>query len=205
MYSPQLRSSLYGLLSDFFLHPDPQRSPFFDEELLKEAAAQVGIADPPQVVPADIQDLQTAFTGLFVNRLGGVRAHPYGAVYLETEPRLMGKSSQAVLAAYREAGMVPEDTAEPPDALTLELAFMAHLAEAEARAAEAGDQAALEAARQKQASFCRTYLHPWIFEFCQRVIDDETAHPLYRWGARLLEQFSRKEQAEMGAGPSKTC
>ena len=201
MHSPQLRSSLYGLLSDFFFYPDPQRSPLFDEELLKEAAARVGIGDPPQVVAADIQDLQTAFTGLFVNRLGGVRAHPYGAVYLDTEPRLMGKSSQAVLAAYREAGIVPEDTAEPPDALTLELAFMAHLADAEAQAGEAGDKVALEEARQKQASFCQNYLHPWIFEFCQRVIDDETAHPLYRWGACLLEQFSRQEQAGLSAGP----
>lgn len=201
MRSPQLRSSLYGLLSDFFHYPDPQKSPLLDEELLKEAAAHVGIADPPHVVVADIQDLQTAFTGLFVNRLGGVRAHPYGAVYLDAEPRLMGKSSQAVLAAYREAGMVPEDTAEPPDALTLELAFMAHLADAEAQALEAGDQVALKTARQQQASFCQMFLHPWIFQFCRRVIGDETAHPLYHWGARLLEQFSRQEQTGMSTGP----
>ncbi|HKL25539.1 MAG TPA: molecular chaperone TorD family protein [Desulfuromonadales bacterium] len=202
MHSPELRNGLYGLLSDFFHYPALRESPIFDQELLQEVAARVGTDDPPQVAVDDIHELQTAYTGLFVNRLGGVRAHPYGAVYLETEPRLMGKSSQGVVAAYREAGIRPEDSAEPPDALVLELAFMAHLTEAEVQAAAAGDQAALEQTREQQIKFCRDYLHPWIFEFCRRVTEDETAHPLYRWGARLLEKFSRQEQAGMSAGPA---
>lgn len=197
MISAQLRSNLYGMLSDFFLYPDHEGSLLFDRELLHDAAALMEIDGPPEVKVQEIQELQMAFTGLFVNRLGGVRAHPYGAVYLEAEPRLMGDSSQAVLAAYREAGLTPEDSSEPPDSLTMELAFMAHLTQTEALAIETGDNKAREDTRLKQIKFCRDFLHPWVFRFCRRLTGDETAHPLYGWGACLLEDFSLKEQQWM--------
>lgn len=197
MLSAELRSSLYAMFSDYFAFPDKADSPLFDQEMLAEAAALLGIDGPPMIGAGKTLELQTAYTGLFINRPGGVLAHPYGAVYLESESRLMGESTRAVLAAYQEIGMNPGDSSEPPDSLSLELEFMAHLTEQEAQALKAGNQAAAERFRQRQGDFSQNYLHPWLFEFCSCVTEDETAHPLYRWGARLLACFSRTEELSL--------
>lgn len=194
MLTTEFRSGLYAMFSDFFAFPVRKDNLLFDREVLAEAAALLDSDAPPTVGDGQLLELQTAYTGLFINRPGGVQAPPYGSVYLETEPLLMGESTRAVLAVYREAGVNPEDSAEPPDALSLELEFMAHLADQEARARKDGNLAMAEELLRRQGSFCREYLHPWVFDFCQRVTGDETAHPLYRWGAHLLECFSRTEE-----------
>ena len=197
MFSAELRSSLYAMFSDYFAFPDKADSPLFDQEMLSEAASLLGIAGPPMISAGKTLELQTAYTWLFINRPGGVLAHPYGAVYLESEPRLMGESTRAVLAAYQETGMNPEDSSEPPDSLTLELEFMAHLTDQEARALKAGNREVAESFRKRQGDFSQNYLHPWLFEFCSCVTDDETAHPLYHWGARLLACFGRTEELSL--------
>ncbi len=202
MLSPELRSGLYAILSDLFAFPDGVAAVPLDQENLEEAAFLLGAEAPPGQGIKALAELQTAYTGLFINRPGGVPAPPYGAVYLESEPRLMGESTRAVLAAYREAGVSPEDSSEPPDSLWLELEFMAHLAEEEARALEDSDGEAAEGYARRQAAFCREFLHPWVFEFCGRLDGDETAHPLYRWGARLLERFSRLERERFAGSPA---
>ena len=194
MLSPELRSSLYSLFSDLFTFPDQDSNPLLDRDMLEEVANLLGIVGPPPIGVEELVELQAAYTGLFINRPGGVLAHLYAAVYLESEPRLMGESTRAALAAYQEAGLNPEQSTEPPDSLPLELEFMSYLAEKQDQAIKTGDLDAAEEFLRKQVSFCRNCLYPWVYQFCARLTDDETAHPLYRWGAQLLERFCQMEE-----------
>jgi TorA maturation chaperone TorD len=60
--------------------------------------------------------------------------------------------------------------------------------ECEEEALGRGDVEGARSAVRKQGDFCRALLHPWVPEFCRRIRDDRDAHPLYTWGAGLLER-----------------
>lgn len=190
------RKRLYAFLSSLFAYPDG--------ELLKQLAAanleELVILLPgssPHPKPAAknlLEELQIGFTSLCINRLGGAPAPPYGSVYLEESGRLAGLTTMAVAAAYRAEGLAVEGSPEPADYLATELEFLYFLIQQEEAALTRRDIPAARLATGKQSSFFFNYLHPWVGEFCRRVIADEQSPELYRWGASLLQRFVELEQ-----------
>lgn len=184
------RKKLYALLARLFAYPDRQLPEQWEQEAAVAAALMPQSPSPPA-----LREMEIAYTQLFINRLGGAPALPYGSVYLEQDGQLMGASTRRVGQAYRSEGLALEGNGEPPDYLPTELEFLYFLVEQEEQALGRGDVAAARLAGERQAAFCRTNLHPWVDEFCRRIAADAEAHPFYRWGGELLETFCREEKA----------
>jgi len=192
------RKRFYAFLSSLFSYPDEDLLSALDRgDGIRLADILPGCPEPPALAgegKALLEELQTAFTDLFINRLGGAPAPPYGSVYLEAEERLMGTSTLSVAEAFRGEGLAVEDSVEPPDYLATELEFLYYLVEMEEEALHRGEAEAARKAARKQGDFCRALLHPWVPEFCRRITMDQGAHSLYRWGAGLLEGFCEAER-----------
>lgn len=189
------RKELYAMLSTLFGYPDEELLAALDRGEAARAAGRLADEPEPPTVggPERLHELQAAFTDLFINRLGGAPAPPYGSVYLEPDARLMGTSSLSVAEAYRGEGLSLENSVEPPDCLATEMEFLYYLVGQEEEALQGGQLEAARTAVRKQADFCRALLHPWVPEFCRRIAEDQAAHPFYRWASGLLERFCRSE------------
>jgi len=190
------RKRLYAFFSSLFAYPDAELLAQLSPGNLEELNLLVPGSAPPPTLPANnlLEELQVGFTGLFINRLGGAPAPPYGSVYLEASGRLAGPTTMAVAAAYRAEGLAVEGSPEPPDYLATELEFLYFLIQQEEAALTARDIPAARIATGKQSNFFASYLHPWVGEFCRRVSADGQTPELYHWGASLLERFSELEQ-----------
>ncbi len=88
---------------------------------------------------------------------------PYESVYYN-ERQVMGKRAGAVIEFYRRAGLAAEG--DLPDHIAHECEFIAHLAEEESAAWDAGDAARTDSLRQAQDEFLREHLLPWGVKFC---------------------------------------
>ncbi|MFA5517145.1 MAG: molecular chaperone TorD family protein [Desulfuromonadales bacterium] len=188
------RKRLYTFFALLFSYPDQELIDFLQTGEGRETAALLPEAPPRPAGSFTLRALEIAYTGLFLSRLGGVPAPLYGSVYLERDRQLMGETTRQVAAAYRGEGLALEGNSEPPDHLATELEFLYYLVEQEEASLARRDLTAARAARSSQREFCQKYLHPWMAEFRRRVEEDAEAHPLYRWGARLLEDFCRLER-----------
>ena len=188
------RKRLYAFLARLFSYPDRKLT----EALRLGEAAEVGsllLTTPaPPAALSSAMDLETAYTALFINRLGGAAAPPYGSVYLDGDERLMGATTRQVAEAYRAEGLSLEGSGEPADFLPTELEFLYYLVEQEEQALGRCDSAAARHSLAKQSSFCQLFLHPWVTVFCDRIEADGQAHPLYLWAAGLLREFCRQER-----------
>jgi TorA maturation chaperone TorD len=181
------RKALCSLLVQLFSYPDAELSKRLAEPATATLAARLAI--PPLSGPeTDWTTLEPAYTSLFINRLGGVPAPPYGSVYLDDAGQVMGPSSLRVVQCYQDAGLVV-DSPEPPDFLATELEFLFYLADLEA--AGKGE----ESARAQRLFFNELFL-PWIIPFCQRLAA-AAPHPFYAWAATLLLAFCRREEGRL--------
>ncbi|MEJ2201374.1 MAG: molecular chaperone TorD family protein [Desulfuromonadaceae bacterium] len=88
----------------------------------------------------------------------------------------------------------PDNSSEPPDYLATELEFLYYLVEQEEEALHRRDVEEARDKSLKQKMFISELLNPWVSIFCRRVEQDHAAHPLYRWGCRLLERFCSLER-----------
>jgi len=188
------RKRLYAFLARLFSYPDRDLATALQQGEAAEMVRLIPAAPASPAISTSTIELETAYTDLFINRLGGAPAPPYGSVYLERDERLMGQTTLHVAEAYRSEGLSLEGSGEPPDFLPTELEFLYYLVEQEEQALGRRDLAAARRAVEHQASFCRTLLHPWIPSFGDRLEADDQTHPLYRWGAGLLRTFCRQEQ-----------
>jgi len=193
------RKQLYRFLAGLFAYPDPELVAALARGEGMEAARLTGINDTPPTLPDDepLADLEAGFTDLFINRLGGVPAPPYGSIYLEQAGILMGASTLKVLDAYRREGLSLEGSGEPPDYLATELEFLYYLVGQEE---EALQERQVETARDfslKQRAFLSELLMPWLPVFCRRLETAPGGHPLYRWGGRLLRRFGELEEQRL--------
>ncbi|HXV20178.1 MAG TPA: molecular chaperone TorD family protein [Desulfuromonadales bacterium] len=188
------RKQLYAFLARLFSYPDRELAAALRQGEAAAAGRLLPAAPAPPSIDASTVELETAYTGLFINRLGGAPAPPYGSIYLERDECLMGQTSLLVAEAYRAEGLALEGSGEPPDFLPTELEFLYYLVEQEEQALSRRDLPAARKAVEQQAGFCRTLLHPWMQAFCGRIEADGQTHPLYRWAAGLLREFCRREQ-----------
>lgn len=191
------RKRFYHFFAALFAYPDPELLALLVGETPSALAKALRELDSPPTLAKEnlLTELQIAFTGLFINRLGGAPAPPYGSVYLEDDGRLLGPSSRQVGELYREAGLALDGSVEPPDYLATELEYLYFLVDQELQAFGNRDLAAAKAATSRQAAFARQYLHPWVGEFCHRLQADSAVHPLYLWGAKALQRFCAVEAA----------
>lgn len=187
------RKALYALFAQLFSYPDRQLAETLAAEETRALTALLGGELPAPTPDTEVNELQTAYTDLFVNRLGGVPAPPYGSVYLEREGRLMGETTRQVAAWYAKLGLRQEESGEPADFLATELEFLYFLAEREEVALAQRDPAAARAATRDQALFSAELVFPWVAIFCRKVAGEERAHPLYRHAAELLARFCTAE------------
>lgn len=186
------RKRLYSFIARLFSYPDAELLAALQDDDAALAARVLG-EPPPDSGKVTVRDLEVAYTDLFINRLGGAPAPPYGSVYLEEGGQLMGQTSLHAGEAYRAEGLSLGGSGEPPDFLSTELEFLYYLVTKEEDALGRKDIAAAREALRRQADFCRALLHPWIPLFCRKLAEDEEGHPFYLWGGRLLEEFCRLE------------
>ncbi|HBY92788.1 MAG: molecular chaperone TorD family protein [Ardenticatenaceae bacterium] len=178
------RASLYNFLAATF--GDPPTA-----ELITTVAEMM-----PDVELSPLGELHRAYTRLFVGPGAGY-VPPYASVSLDQpvngKQQLWGPEATAVEARYREAGLeVAPGQPRVPDHLALELQFMQHLCTREADADMRGD--AVEAAqwRERQQTFLRDHLWPWLPRFVARLSQVE-AHPMYRALADFALAFIESE------------
>ena len=197
MFENHQRQDLYRFFARIFSYPDGS----LIEDLSTELAATADLlsVSVPQLNPSpDLVELQVAYTELFISRLGGVPAPPYGSVYLEEAGQLMGQTTQCVLRAYEGEGLNHEVGGEPPDFIATEMEFLYFLVGQEIDALSGNDLELARAARQKQIDFCHTLLQPWIKQLSLRVLQTECAAEPYRWSAEMLIEFCRHEEELYG-------
>jgi putative dimethyl sulfoxide reductase chaperone len=156
------------------------------EELAHAAAARRDEA--PVVLPVpEPSSLVVEHARLFIGP-GRVPAPPYGSMYHEGGV-LMGESTADVLRQYREAGFAfAPGRGELPDHVMAELAFLSLLAEEEARAWDAGDDAAALRWLQRRGAFLWDHLAAWGPELSRRILD-ATDEPFYRAAAVSLREL----------------
>lgn len=191
MFSVSERKAAYALLSQLFVYPDQELLSVLRSGNHAGWLSRLDVLAPPL---DELSVLEENYTGLFINRLGGIAAPPYGSVYLEPEGTLMGETTLAVSECYREFGLALEGTVEPPDFLSTELEFLYFLVEMEEAALQAGAGEVAEQAFAQQAEFARSWVFPWIGVFCEKLTNDSQTHPFYLWCTEVLQRFCRQEQ-----------
>lgn len=207
------RGRLYRCLAAAFLRPpaDTLVAPFLDDATLATLAGRFGgdaVVELDRFRHAfggDFEALDQEYQGLFVVPMGRY-VTPYEAVYRDERTvegevvrgLLMGPSTVAVKALYREAGAeVAQDLLELPDHVGLELGCMDYLCEAEACAWERGDSAAVTRARQLQRRLLTEHLLQWI-PALRRRIRTNAPGPFYQGIADLTEAFVRQDAEALG-------
>ncbi len=189
------RKELYRFLASLFVYPDVGMVTSLGQEGATLLAGLVSVGAPPAAEgDSALRELEVGYTDLFINRLGGAPAPPYGSVYLDSEAALMGESSQKVHAAYREEGLSLDGGGEPPDFIATELEFLYYLVEREEAALARGDVAGAAEATDSQRRFFEQLFYPWVMVLCDRLAAETMGHPLYLWAARVLESFCRSEK-----------
>jgi len=137
------------------------------------------------------RDRTLAYTRLCLGP-GRPIAYPYESA--QVEGRLMGAAAAHATACYAEAGLQISTAArELPDHVSVELAFMAHLAAQEERHPDQAD-----AWRERQRRFLCEHLARWLPQFCEKV-EQSGIHPLYCEAARAAKQLIEEDVARLAS------
>lgn len=109
----------------------------------------------------------------------------------------MGETTLDVRRRLAAEGVAPNGRSIP-DHVSIELAFMAHLAAREALAWDAGEDEVAWRLLEKQEIFMREHLEAWLPQFCHRVL---VGRPAIHYGelARRAESFVASDAAEVRA------
>src|SRR5262245_51985414 len=131
------------------------------------AEVDAGLLGALRAVP----ELAASLAGEDEPLLGALRAEythlvlfnlpPYESIYRDPQVMLNTDATHAVAAAYEEGEYSPAGQVGAPDHVGLELAFLGHLAAAEATALEHGDARGAEHSQIRQARFLTAHLGRW--------------------------------------------
>ncbi len=134
------------------------------------------------------EELAVEYATLFVGPFG-LKAPPYGSIYLDNDRTVMGPSTMETIRLYEEEGLARDkDFSELPDHIAVELEFMYYLSYRQVEALQKGDMALVEEYRHKQEDFRIRYLGQWAPQFC-RNIKDGTENAFYLALADCLNEF----------------
>ena len=203
------RSSIYNILSLCFTYPDEEIfSWMVGGEWIKELKESLSLLTEEgfneylqsfkEILSENRDDLSLEltreFTRLFINAFPHVVAPPYGAVYLEKEGKVFGRSTSEVLKFYHEMGCcIKENLGDLPDHIAHELEFMAVLTGKEAQVS-GGEKVRLE---EVQMTFMARFIQPWVPEFCQRVAQ-QSRSAFYRVLAEVTKNYIQLEKNYLG-------
>jgi len=187
------RAATYKLLSEGYYPPDPDLSARIRNsgESVPELCSAI-LKDFPG--PEGVEALSVDYARLFVGPFM-LLAPPYGSVYLESDGRIMGKSTADARNRYRAEGL---DVAlkEVPDHIAIELEYM-HFLVCQATAALAEDNAALHAeCTEKQQNFLKDHLGAWVADFAEKVAQHANTD-FYKSLAAATESAVSKDLSEL--------
>ncbi|MDD5175082.1 MAG: molecular chaperone TorD family protein [Sterolibacterium sp.] len=138
------------------------------------------------------EDLLLDYTRLFLGP-NHIIAKPYGSVWLEQQETLMGESTLAMLALYKEGGFEMDETfRELPDHIAAELEFLYLLIFRENEAHHQGKLEAQEAKAALRKRFLDEHLGRWVGPFTAAVKDGAQSN-YYRQLAELTDRFINME------------
>jgi len=168
------KADVYRLLSACYYEPEDA---FLEEDVFGQLKQSLSVLSSERAADAQAmgacfretsyEDLRIDYTRLFLGPFN-IRSKPYGSVYLDGRNIVMGKSTMAVLALYREGGFhVAEAFAEMPDHVAVELEFLyllnTRLGDGQLEISERNRLAALE------RSLLDEHLGQWIIAFTEAV------------------------------------
>ena len=117
----------------------------------------------------DLESLKIDYARLFVGPYT-LAAPPYGSVYLEGKPLVMGNSTVDAQKRYRNAGLnIAEEFKEAPDHIAVELEFMHFLIFKEIEAATHSNIEAFGNYLIEQQSFLEDHLGAWVSDFAENI------------------------------------
>ncbi len=173
-------SAVFQLLASGFSFPDGERfSPAFFHAV-KELAGACGFETGH--IAYGLQELQEAYTRLFINAPGGIIAPPYASVYIAGQGLLMQEGHDQAREFYQKAGLEPLANGEPADFLPLEFSFAAILL-------ERGDLELL-------SQFLEKHLWRW-FQVFEKRVEASRPHPFYSLMVRLGRFYLKKLKEEV--------
>ena len=113
---------------------------------------------------------------------------PYESVYVDEQMMLNTAATVAVVEAYREGAYSPAGQVGAPDHVGLELGFVGHLALAEAKAWERGEEAEVARLQTLQATFLAAHLGRWA-PIWATALGRLARHPFYGALAAVVRDF----------------
>ncbi len=171
------RGDCYRFLSACFYLP--QKEIFLEEGLLQNLTKVLNQINPDVAVLSNEmerafvqysdEELAVEYSKLFVGPYG-LKAPPYGSVYLDKERRVMGDSTIEVIRIYEEAGLtISDDFMELPDHIAAELEFMYFLIFKEIEALERYELYTAIRFLEMQNRFLKRFLWRWIQPFTEKI------------------------------------
>lgn len=166
------REDLCRYLSACYYQPGPE---FAEERVFDSMLAAATRVDPGLAAHArhlgdefaaeGMDNLLIDYTRLFLGPTQTL-ARPYGSVWLEGENVVMGESTMAVQALYREGGFdIGTEFREPPDHIAAELEFLYLLIYRENEAQREGKPEAAAAKAALRTRFLDEHLGRWVGPF----------------------------------------
>jgi len=148
------------------------------------------------------EELTVEYARLFVGPFG-LKAPPYGSIYLDNERTVMGPSTMEAIRFYEEEGLARDESFdELPDHIVVELEFMYFLVFKETEALQKGASEQAEVYRRKQESFRSRFLDKWVPSLCGNM-KEGTDNNFYLALADCLHTFiSRESTAPEASGQS---
>jgi TorA maturation chaperone TorD len=188
------RALVYRGLADAYGLPRPEWMHGLEEltralALLGSGAqAEAAALEQDLAAVGDRTTLEIDFARLFAGPFL-ILAPPYGSIYLEGVRRLMGDSTMAVQAQYRDLGLdLAPGFKEAPDHIAAELEFLHVLVCQEVTAIQEGDRRLLQDSLQRQQTFLTRHLGQWVEAFAAKV-SEHAATAFYRRLAGVTRGF----------------
>ena len=197
----RVRGHCYKMLAVCF-YP-PEREVLLEENLLGNLADTLERAYPETRICAGEMEKAIRQTGdeelavdharLFVGPFG-LKAPPYGSLYLDGDGKVMGNSTMQVIQIYEEEGLeIDGEFTELPDHVAVELEFMYYLAHRTAEAFEEGVIDCCVHSVTAQQKFLSEFLLPWLEPFCDKI-RQEAETVFYRALADCLLIFAHRDR-----------
>jgi TorA maturation chaperone TorD len=134
------------------------------------------------------EELAVEYARLFVGPFG-LKAPPYGSIYLDNDHTVMGPSTIETISFYEVEGLTrDEGFHELPDHIAVEMEFMYYLIYREVETLQKNDKALAETYHHKQEQFRVNFLSKWVPQFCQNIIN-ETDNSFYKALAECVTTF----------------
>lgn len=124
------------------------------------------------------EELNVEYARLFVGPFG-LKAPPYGSIYLDNDHTVMGPSTLATIEFYEQEGLARDDSFhELPDHIVVELEFLYFLSYRQVEAIQKGEMELADTYRQKQNQFLDCFPVKWVPSFCT-LMQNETDNQFY--------------------------